>query len=231
MGGMMKAKGMAKGGAMKKKGYAMGGAAMKKKGYKKGGAAGKFPDLTGDGKVTQKDILKGRGVPGFSKGGMVLEVLKDLMTMGARAAEKKHGKGAVSKAKKEMNRISGLTPKKTPKTEKQKKLAAADQRADYLKMTDPTPAAKKQRQVKQTERRIEKMEAGKFMGGGSVKKKGMAKGGAMKKKGYAKGGMTKKGYAKGGAAMKSKGASKGGVRRGKPRGVGAALRGYGKALR
>jgi hypothetical protein len=47
MGGMMKAKGMAKGGKMMKKGYAM------------GGAAKKFPDLTGDGKVTQKDILKG----------------------------------------------------------------------------------------------------------------------------------------------------------------------------
>ena len=30
-----------------------------KKTYKKGG---KFPDLTGDGKVTQADILKGRGV-------------------------------------------------------------------------------------------------------------------------------------------------------------------------
>tara|TARA_R100000995_G_scaffold77286_1_gene47276 strand:+ start:271 stop:696 length:426 start_codon:yes stop_codon:yes gene_type:complete len=30
---------------------------------------GGFPDLTGDGKVTQKDILKGRGVPGFSRGG------------------------------------------------------------------------------------------------------------------------------------------------------------------
>jgi hypothetical protein len=30
---------------------------------KKGGMAkGKFPDLTGDGKVTFKDILKGRGV-------------------------------------------------------------------------------------------------------------------------------------------------------------------------
>ena len=57
MGGMMKAKGMAKGGKMMKKGYAM------------GGAAKKFPDLTGDGKVTQKDILKGRGVPGFSEGG------------------------------------------------------------------------------------------------------------------------------------------------------------------
>ena len=30
---------------------------------KKGGMAkGKFPDLTGDGKVTFKDVLKGRGV-------------------------------------------------------------------------------------------------------------------------------------------------------------------------
>ena len=28
-----------------------------------------FLDLTGDGKVTQKDILKGRGVPGLKKGG------------------------------------------------------------------------------------------------------------------------------------------------------------------
>ena len=35
-------------------------------GMKKGGKA-KFPDLTGDGKVTQADILKGRGV--FKKGG------------------------------------------------------------------------------------------------------------------------------------------------------------------
>jgi hypothetical protein len=30
-----------------------------------------FPDLTGDGKVTQKDILKGRGVKGFEEGGAV----------------------------------------------------------------------------------------------------------------------------------------------------------------
>lgn len=47
-----------------------------------------------------------------------------------------------------------------------------------------------------------------------------AKGGMMKKKGYKAGGMAKKGYSKGGA-----------VRRGKPRGVGAAKRGFGKALR
>lgn len=31
----------------------------------------KFPDLTGDGKVTKADILKGRGVPGFKHGGKV----------------------------------------------------------------------------------------------------------------------------------------------------------------
>ena len=30
---------------------------------------GGFPDLTGDGKVTQADILKGRGVEGFAEGG------------------------------------------------------------------------------------------------------------------------------------------------------------------
>jgi hypothetical protein len=34
-------------------------------GYKKGG----MPDLTGDGKVTRADVLKGRGV--FKKGGAV----------------------------------------------------------------------------------------------------------------------------------------------------------------
>ena len=38
--------------------------------YKKGGAA--FPDLTGDGKVTKKDILKGRGVKGFKDGGKTI---------------------------------------------------------------------------------------------------------------------------------------------------------------
>ena len=39
----------------------------------KGGMAnkkGKFPDLTGDGKVTQADILKGRGVKKMMGGGM-----------------------------------------------------------------------------------------------------------------------------------------------------------------
>ena len=48
-----------------------------KMGYMKdGGTAKKFPDLTGDGKVTRADILKGRGV--FAEGGQAKGVAKDL---------------------------------------------------------------------------------------------------------------------------------------------------------
>ena len=43
------------------------GAEMRKMRMKDGG---KMPDLTGDGKVTQADVLKGRGVKGFAKGGV-----------------------------------------------------------------------------------------------------------------------------------------------------------------
>ena len=46
-----------------------------KMGYMKdGGKAKKFPDLTGDGKVTRADVLKGRGV--FAAGGKVTENIK-----------------------------------------------------------------------------------------------------------------------------------------------------------
>lgn len=38
--------------------------------FKKGGSAG-FPDLNKDGKVTRADVLKGRGVEGFRRGGGV----------------------------------------------------------------------------------------------------------------------------------------------------------------
>ena len=53
--------------------------------FKKGGKA--FPDLTGDGKVTFKDVLKGRGVI-KKKGGMIKKA--DMMT--AKMSEKKKGK-------------------------------------------------------------------------------------------------------------------------------------------
>jgi hypothetical protein len=42
---------------------------MERQMFKKGGAAG-FPDLSGDGQVTQKDILMGRGVINMQQGGM-----------------------------------------------------------------------------------------------------------------------------------------------------------------
>ena len=50
--------------------------------FKKGGKA--FPDLTGDGKVTFKDVLKGRGVI-KKKGGMIKKA--DMLT--AKMSEKK----------------------------------------------------------------------------------------------------------------------------------------------
>ena len=55
----------AKGGKVKRK--KMGPDARDKAKGKKGGR-GSFPDLTGDGKVTRADVLKGRGV--FKSGGM-----------------------------------------------------------------------------------------------------------------------------------------------------------------
>jgi len=53
----------------------MAGLGIAKRGFglaRVGMAKGKFPDLTGDGKVTFKDILKGRGVI-KKKGGMIMD--------------------------------------------------------------------------------------------------------------------------------------------------------------
>ena len=84
--------GMKAGGMMKKKGYAKGG--MMKKGYKKGG---KMPDLTGDGKVTQADVLKGRGV--FKKGGMAKKgyAKGGMMKKGYKKGGKVRGAGIARK--------------------------------------------------------------------------------------------------------------------------------------
>ena len=51
--------------------------------------ASKFPDLTGDGKVTQADILKGRGVDGMKKGGATGEkwIQKAIKKPGALRAQ------------------------------------------------------------------------------------------------------------------------------------------------
>ena len=69
-----------------------------KMGYmKKGGKVKKFPDLTGDGKVTRADILKGRGV--FAAGGKVgNKILKEMFK-----AQKKYFK-IPGKVRKEMEK-------------------------------------------------------------------------------------------------------------------------------
>ena len=86
---------MADGGKMKTKGRANGGM-MKTKGMK---AGGKFPDLTGDGKVTRKDVLKGRGVPGLKGGGM--------KTKGSMAGGKMKAKGYAAGGKKGKQKVRG----------------------------------------------------------------------------------------------------------------------------
>ena len=69
--GMIKKLMMMMGGSKGRVGRGMMGGGMVQK-YKGGGSVkGGFPDLTGDGKVTQKDILKGRGVKGMMGGGSV----------------------------------------------------------------------------------------------------------------------------------------------------------------
>ena len=49
----------------------------------------KFPDLTGDGEVTQADILKGRGVKAAKKGGLMKhsDIAKDMPMMKKVAAK------------------------------------------------------------------------------------------------------------------------------------------------
>ena len=59
----------------------------------------KFPDLSGDGKVTMKDILMGRGVIKKKNGGMVLEI-------GLRPATEKEMKMA-KKMKKPVKKAGG----------------------------------------------------------------------------------------------------------------------------
>ena len=102
-GGMMKSKMSAKGGAKGGKKMAPG--------YKMGGSAKKFPDLTGDGKVTQKDILKGRGVPGFSEGG------------GAKKSKGYAKGGKVMKSK--MATKGGASKKKTTRRSKPRGVGVA----------------------------------------------------------------------------------------------------------
>ncbi|NBU34450.1 MAG: hypothetical protein EBR82_34195 [Caulobacteraceae bacterium] len=47
----------------------------------------KFPDLNKDGKVTQVDVLKGRGVPGFKAGGLYANIQAKRQRIAAGSGE------------------------------------------------------------------------------------------------------------------------------------------------
>lgn len=64
-----------------------------------GMAKKKFPDLTGDGKVTKKDILKGRGVK-MKKGGDVSMPMAKGIAMAMEAGKKLVSKKAKKKVEK-----------------------------------------------------------------------------------------------------------------------------------
>ena len=80
-------------------------AVRNKMGYmKKGGKVKKFPDLTGDGKVTRADVLKGRGV--FRKGGRAnTRRMNRLEELGRVDSEKAYSRRGKRNLKSEKRRI------------------------------------------------------------------------------------------------------------------------------
>ena len=75
----------------------------------------KFPDLTGDGEVTQADILKGRGVKTAKKGGLMkhsdMSKDKPMMKAEAEKAVKGHEKRMHKMAKGGVTRADGCVSK------------------------------------------------------------------------------------------------------------------------
>ena len=104
-GGMMKSK-------MASKGGARGGKRMPT-GMKAGGSAGKkFPDLSGDGKVTQKDILMGKGIVKKQAGGMMKS--KMASKGGAKGGRKPGGMQAGGMMKSKMSSKGGAKGGRMP---------------------------------------------------------------------------------------------------------------------
>jgi hypothetical protein len=64
----------------------------------------KLTDLTGDGKITRKDFLRGAGVPGFEKGGKVTNTEK------TAASEDAYEDQKIKYARVPMEPVSGEEP-------------------------------------------------------------------------------------------------------------------------
>jgi len=85
-------------------------------------AGKKFPDLTGDGKVTQKDILKGRGVTGFEEGGKAISDadVSKLVNLNKRRLRQETGNSISNADKAALRKLVQETGNKTKsKTDRQ----------------------------------------------------------------------------------------------------------------
>lgn len=141
---------------------------MKKpaKGYKKGG---KMPDLTGDGKVTQADVLKGRGV--FKEGGTVKKYQAGGMTSSLRPKMRPE----------DMDEEMMSKRKKSKKSKESKKPMRPKARPEMPEMIGSTPRGST-RGVDPKEMYGEE-NVGRMTGmkkGGKVRGCGMARGGAVR---------------------------------------------------
>ena len=99
-----KTKSMSSGG--KRRGMMGGGMTMMPRAmYKKGGKS--FPDLSGDGKVTMKDVLMGRGVipRKGKKGGGLMEATSRLRAQGLKKGGVAKGCGAVMNDRRKVTRM------------------------------------------------------------------------------------------------------------------------------
>ena len=158
-----------------------------RKAFKKGG----FPDLSGDGKTTMKDILIGRGV--IKKGGGNMRKGK----MGGGMMKKRMKRGGMAKKKRVKKAVGGLSSagiRALRKAMAQKKTTkGGGQDASTMKPSGPSGSVaggRKPRDAMTPARRK------KMMGGGMMKKR-MKRGGRAMKRG---GGMMKKRMKRGGRA-------------------------------
>ena len=158
-----------------------------RKAFKKGG----FPDLSGDGKTTMKDILIGRGVIKKEGGGSNMRRGK----MGGGMMKKRMKRGGMAKKKRVKKALGGvlsmgLKALKKKRPEKKGGKMGGGQDASTMKPSKPSgPGGRKPRDAMKPARR-------KMMGGGMMKKR-MKRGGRAMKRG---GGMMKKRMKRGGIA-------------------------------
>jgi len=162
-----------------------------------GAAAKKATKKMGGGMMKKKGMAKGgvvkKGAGGSVKKKMPKNLHPNLSNPNAGSGKNRDG---IPLSKLGMNASTKRAFRPATKSEIEK--IRADERRKQRQKSGQLSQAKKK--AKKT--------AVKAMGGGMMKKKGMAKGGAMKKKGYAKGGVVKK--MRGGMMMKKKGYAKGG---------------------